>query len=117
MLIDGELAIAVSVPPLTLFCVVENVFVPAVVPAVAPSLAVQDPPDVAPYVTVNVEPPDRVSALTLIVWPENDNVPVLTVVHPIASDAVGAVHPVGTAMSTSPLARPPVAAVYVNTTV
>src|SRR5438128_2125338 len=52
-----------------------------------------------------------------MVCPENDNVPVLTVVHPVAFVDTGAVHPAGTAASTSPLASPPAAAVYMNTTV
>src|SRR5207244_3758851 len=94
-----------------------HVAAPAVVVAVPPSPAPHGAPDVAPYVIVAVAPPERVSAVTLIVWPENDSVPALVFVHPATPDAVGAVHPAGTAISTSPDEIPPVAAVYVNTTV
>jgi hypothetical protein len=55
-----------------------------------------------------------VSAVTLIVWPENASVPALAVVQPAAAEVVGAVHPLGTATSTSPLESPPAAAAYVN---
>jgi hypothetical protein len=68
-------------------------------------------------VTVSVAPAASVSPLTLIVCPEKESVPALAVVHPAALVEIGAVQPVGTAMSTSPFETPPVAAVYVNATV
>ena len=66
---------------------------------------------------VKVAAAARVSELTLIVCPEKLKLPALTVEQPVAFVDFGAVHPVGTATSTSPLLIPPVAAVYVNTIV
>jgi hypothetical protein len=53
----------------------------------------------------------------LIVCDEKLSVPLDAVVQPAAADAVGALQPEGTTMSTSPEPTPAAAAVYVNVTV
>ncbi len=113
----GDADSAVNEPPAVDFSVVENTAVPVPLCAVAPSEAVQAPPEVAPYVTVTVPAPASVNAETLIVCPENDNVPAEVFVHPATFAAEGAVQPAGTEMSSSPELVPPDAAVYVNVNV
>jgi hypothetical protein len=65
-------------------------------------------------VTVTVEPPAKVTPVTLTVHgpdPVTETDPVDAVVQPTVLEVVGAVHPPGTTTSTSPLFVPPVAAV------
>jgi len=110
-----------SAPPEVDFSCPCHVAEPATVGAVAPSPALQEPPEVAPYVIVSVCALVSVTAETLIVLPEKlivfEPEPPDAVVQPIAFDVVGAVQPDGTATSTSPLERPPATGVYVNTIV
>jgi len=82
--------------------------------AVAASLAVHEPPEVAPYVTTVVAPDASVRFERVMSWPLVETVPTVADVHPIEFDVTGAVQPVGTTIVTVPPEIPPVAAVKVK---